>query len=49
MFIALGIIGALWFVGAVVVPDKNGPPNTQVFSSASAHSTQTPQTTPAAQ
>ncbi|HZT51965.1 MAG TPA: hypothetical protein VFA22_08530, partial [Stellaceae bacterium] len=25
MFIALGLIGVLWFVGAVVVPDKGGP------------------------
>jgi hypothetical protein len=25
MFIALGIIGALWIVGAVIVPDKGGP------------------------
>jgi hypothetical protein len=36
MFIALGIIGVLWVVGAVIAPDKNGPPNTQVFSSAPA-------------
>ena len=32
MWIALGIIGVLWFVGAVVAPDKNGPPNTQVHA-----------------
>ena len=25
MFIALGIIGVLWIVGAVIVPDKGGP------------------------
>jgi hypothetical protein len=25
MFIALGIIGVLWFVGAVIVPDKGAP------------------------
>jgi hypothetical protein len=25
MWIALGIIGVLWIVGAVVAPDKNGP------------------------
>ena len=25
MFIALGIIGALWIVGALIVPDKGGP------------------------
>ncbi len=29
MFILLGVIGALWFVGFVVVPDKNAPPTTQ--------------------
>ena len=26
MWIALGLIGALWFVGFVVHPDKNAPP-----------------------
>ncbi|HUZ74250.1 MAG TPA: hypothetical protein VMU87_14810 [Stellaceae bacterium] len=25
MWIALGLIGALWLVGAVIAPDKNGP------------------------
>lgn len=25
MLIALGLIGVLWFVGAVIVPDKGGP------------------------
>jgi hypothetical protein len=25
MLIALGLIGALWIVGAVIVPDKGGP------------------------
>jgi len=25
MFIALGIIGVLWIVGAVIVPDKGAP------------------------
>lgn len=25
MWIALGIIGAMWIVGAVIAPDKNGP------------------------
>jgi hypothetical protein len=29
MFIALGLIGVLWFVGFVVVPDKNAPPMSQ--------------------
>jgi hypothetical protein len=29
MWIALGIIGVLWFVGMVVVPDKNAPANAQ--------------------
>ncbi|HUB95678.1 MAG TPA: hypothetical protein VL993_07160 [Stellaceae bacterium] len=32
MFVALGIIGVLWVVGAVIVPDKNGPPGTLIFS-----------------
>ena len=26
MWIALGVIGALWFAGMVVWPDKNAPP-----------------------
>lgn len=25
MWIALGVIGVLWFVGAVIAPDKAGP------------------------
>ncbi len=25
MLIAVALIGALWFVGAVIVPDKGGP------------------------
>ena len=29
MWIALGLIGVLWFVGYVVVPDKNAPPHSQ--------------------
>jgi len=29
MFIAIGIIGALWFVGFVVAPDRNAPPTAQ--------------------
>jgi hypothetical protein len=27
MFIAIGLIGALWIVGEFIVPDKNGPPS----------------------
>lgn len=29
MFIILGVVGVLWFVGFVVVPDKNAPPMSQ--------------------
>ncbi|HUK61233.1 MAG TPA: hypothetical protein VLV50_18530 [Stellaceae bacterium] len=29
MFIVLGVVGVLWFVGFVVTPDKNEPPLTQ--------------------
>ena len=29
MFIALGVVAALWFVGFVVTPDKNAPPISQ--------------------
>ncbi len=29
MFIVLGVVGVLWFVGFVVVPDKNAPPMSQ--------------------
>ena len=25
MWIALGVIGVLWFVGAAIAPDKGGP------------------------
>jgi hypothetical protein len=34
MWIALGVIGVLWVVGAFVAPDKNAPPNTQVHAPA---------------
>jgi hypothetical protein len=40
MFIAIGIIGALWFVGFVVAPDKNAPPMTQNQPAAVATATQ---------
>jgi hypothetical protein len=30
MFIALGLIGALWIVGFVIAPDKNAPPMSQM-------------------
>jgi hypothetical protein len=43
MWIALGIIGALWFAGMVIWPDKNAPPQT---ANPPAH-TAVAQTTPA--
>ncbi len=30
MFIALGLIGALWVVGMFIVPDKNAPPQSAI-------------------
>jgi hypothetical protein len=41
MWILLGLVGALWFVGFVVVPDKNQPPMSQAHPPAVA-STATP-------
>jgi len=43
MFIALGLIGALWIVGAVIHPDKNGP---GVFSQSKASTVATQQASP---
>ena len=40
MWIALGVVGALWFAGMVIWPDKNAPqshaPATQSVASAPA-------------
>jgi hypothetical protein len=41
MFIALGLIGALWIVGFVIAPDKNAPPMSQT-SAPAAVATATP-------
>jgi hypothetical protein len=32
MWIALGVVGVLWFVGYVVVPDKNAPGQSHAHS-----------------
>ncbi len=40
MFIALGLVGMLWFVGFVVAPDKNAPPMSQNTPAAVATATQ---------
>ena len=43
MFIALGLIGALWIVGAVIRPDKGGP---SVFGKSKANTEPSQQTPP---
>lgn len=32
MWIALGVVGALWFAGMAIWPDKNAPPLSQTLS-----------------
>jgi hypothetical protein len=42
MFIVLGVVGVLWFVGFVIVPDKNAPPMSQNPPAAAAVATAQP-------
>jgi hypothetical protein len=46
MFIAIGLIGALWIVGEFIVPDKNAPPSAAGKTAAVAVQPDAPPPTP---
>jgi hypothetical protein len=46
MWIAIGLIVALWVVGAIIAPDKNAPPSDSGRPAAAQTAQQTPEAAP---